>query len=106
MHLGAVDASLWAARGALADAATRVDEGRATGPEGAALALRVRHVVARTAEAVLEHVGHATGPAPLALEDDHARRVADLQLYLRQEHAERDEAALGRHLLDAPQPPW
>jgi len=55
---------------------------------------------------VLEHVGHATGPAPLALEDDHARRVADLQLYLRQEHAERDEAALGRHLLDAPQPPW
>ena len=107
MHLGAVDASLWAARAALADAAARVDEGRATGPEGAALALRVRHVVARAAEAVLEHVGHATGPAPLALEDDHARRVADLQLYLRQEHAERDAAALGRHLIDAPlRPPW
>jgi len=33
--------------------------------------------------------------------------VADLQLYLRQEHAERDAAALGRHLLDAPlRPPW
>jgi hypothetical protein len=108
MHLGAVDAALWAARTTLADAAVRVDDGRATGPDGAALALRVRHVVARAAETVLERVGHATGPAPLALEDDHAGRVADLQLYLRQEHAERDEAALGRLLLDADRtgPPW
>ncbi|GAA2495057.1 acyl-CoA dehydrogenase family protein [Terrabacter carboxydivorans] len=100
MHIGAVDASLWAARATLSEAATQVDRGRATGDAGAALALRVRHVVARAAETVLEHVGHATGPAPLALEDDHAGRVADLQLYLRQEHAERDEAALGRHLLE------
>lgn len=108
MHLGAVDAALWAARTTLADAAARVDGGRATGTEGAALALRVRHVVARAAETVLERVGHATGPAPLALEDDHAGRVADLQLYLRQEHAERDEATLGAHLLgtDCPRPPW
>ena len=107
MHLGAVDASLWAARATLAEAAAQVDEGRATGADGATLALRARDVVARAAEAVLEHVGHATGPAPLALEDDHAGRVADLQLYLRQEHAERDEAALGRHLLDAgARPPW
>ena len=99
MHVGAVDASLWGARCALVDAAARVDSGRAAGDEGAILALRVRHVVARAAESVIERVGHATGPAPLALEDDHAGRVADLQLYLRQEHAERDEAALGRHLL-------
>jgi hypothetical protein len=107
MHLGAVDASLWAARATLAEAAARVDAGRATGVDGATLALRARDVVARAAEVVLEHVGHATGPAPLALEDDHAGRVADLQLYLRQEHAERDEAALGRHLLDAaPRLPW
>ena len=100
MHLGAVDASLWAARAVLADAAARVDAGRATGPDGSALALRVRHVVSRAAETVLLRVGHATGPAPLALEDDHAQRVADLELYLRQEHAERDEAALGRHVLE------
>ncbi len=84
-----------------------MDEGGATGVDGATLALRTRDVVARAAELVLEHVGHATGPAPLALEDDHAGRVSDLQLYLRQEHAERDEAALGRHLLDAgPRLPW
>ncbi|WP_020144366.1 acyl-CoA dehydrogenase family protein [Terracoccus sp. 273MFTsu3.1] len=115
MHVGAVDADLWAARACLDDAAARVDDGRATGEDGGLLALRVRHVVARAAESVVERVGHATGPAPLALDDDHAARVADLQLYLRQEHAERDEAALGRqvlerHVLDGgngtERPPW
>lgn len=107
MHLGAVEATLWAARSTLLDAAFRVDDGRATGLEGAALALRVRHVVSRAAEAVLERVGHATGPAPLALEEEHAGRVADLQLYVRQEHAERDEAALGRLvLLEEPRAWW
>jgi hypothetical protein len=60
----------------------------------------VRRVVAGTTEEVLERVGHALGPAPMALEEEHAGRVADLQLYVRQEHAERDAAQLGRHLLD------
>ena len=100
MHLGAVDAALHAARAVLAEAAATVDSGAAAGSGGWALALRVRRVVAAAAEEVLEHVGHALGPAPLALEDEHAGRVADLQLYLRQEHAERDAAQLGRHVLD------
>jgi hypothetical protein len=100
MHVGAVDTALWASRVVLADAARRVDAGQATGAAGSALALRVRHQVALAAELVLARVGHATGPAPLALDADHARRVADLQLYVRQEHAERDEVALGRMLLD------
>ncbi|GAA5034934.1 acyl-CoA dehydrogenase family protein [Terrabacter aeriphilus] len=99
-HLGAVDAALWAARSTLVTAAAEIDGGRASGAAGAALALRVRHVVAETGEEVLRLVGHATGPAPLALEADHAARVADLTLYLRQEHAERDEAALGKLLLE------
>ncbi|HET7399524.1 MAG TPA: acyl-CoA dehydrogenase, partial [Intrasporangium sp.] len=37
----------------------------------------------------------------LAFEEEHARRVADLRLYVRQEHAERDQAALGRFLVAA-----
>lgn len=44
---------------------------------------------------MLARVGRALGPAPLALEAEHARRVADLQLYVRQHHAERDQASLG-----------
>lgn len=100
MHLGAVDAALHAAEAVLRGAASAVDSGAAAGPAGSTLALRVRRVVARTTEEVLERVGHALGPGPLALEEEHAGRVADLQLYVRQEHAERDAAQLGRHLLD------
>lgn len=69
-------------------------------PDAALLAARVRAVVARAAEEVIARVGHALGPAPLALDDRHSRRVADLTLYVRQHHAERDEAALGRAVLD------
>ncbi|OMH32452.1 acyl-CoA dehydrogenase [Tersicoccus sp. Bi-70] len=99
MLLGEVDVALHTARIALADAAARVDDGRATGAAGGILALRVRAVVADAAETVLRAVGHGTGPAPLAFDTAHAQRVADLQLYLRQEHAERDRAALGGALL-------
>ena len=45
------------------------------------------------------------GPALLAQDEDHARRVADLQIYLRQHHAERDQASLGELLMDE-LPPW
>ena len=39
---------------------------------------------------------HALGPGPLAFEAEHATRVSDLRVYVRQHHAERDSAALGR----------
>ena len=97
-HLGRVDVALHRARVVLAEAATAVDAGAATGSAGELLAARARAVVADTAEQVLTSVGHALGPTPLALNEDHSRRVADLTLYLRQHHAERDEVALGRRL--------
>jgi alkylation response protein AidB-like acyl-CoA dehydrogenase len=104
--LGTTDLRLAAARAVLADAAADVDAGRADGEDGVLLAERVRGVVAEAAEAVLSAAAHGLGPAPLATEEDHARRVADLQIYLRQHHAERDVARLGRLLLDDGPPPW
>lgn len=101
MHLGAVDARLTAAAAVLVDSAARIDVGQAAGRAGALLAARVRQVVADAAEDVLARCGHALGPGVLTQEADHARRVADLGLYLRQHHAERDQAALGRLVLDA-----
>ncbi len=101
-HLGAVDAALHAARAVLAEAAGALDEGRAHGGAGADLALRVRQVVHDAAEEVLRRADHALGPAPLAREADHAARTADLHLYLRQHHGERDAAALGRRVALAP----
>jgi len=100
MHLGAVDAHLTAARAVLEDGARRIDNGEAEGVRGAVLAARVRSVVVDAAEDVLMRVGHALGPAPLTGDERHAARVADLQVYLRQHHAERDDTALGRLLLD------
>ncbi|MFT2752343.1 PIG-L family deacetylase [Clavibacter sp. Sh2088] len=100
MHLGAVDAALDGARASLAEAAALVDAGRAEGDAGRLLAKRVRAVVARAVEETLTHVAHALGPAPLAQDADHAKRVADLELYVRQHHAERDDASLGGALAE------
>ncbi|RFA09181.1 hypothetical protein B7R54_08050 [Subtercola boreus] len=106
LHLGIVDERLGDARRALAEAARLIDSGQATGEQGRVLAKRVRATVARASEDVLRQVGHALGPAPLALDDEHAKRVADLELYLRQHHAEKDEASLGRQLTEGADLPW
>jgi hypothetical protein len=99
MHLGALDQRLTAARCALAAAASSIDEGRADGAAGVVMSGRIRGIVAGAAEEALQRLGHALGPAPLAQDEEHARRVVDLEIYLRQHHAERDDAALGRQLL-------
>lgn len=101
MHLGAVDVALHGAQAVLSQAAADVDRGDAGGAAGALLALRVRSVVAAAAEETVYRIGHALGPAPLAFDAEHARRVADLQMYVRQHHAERDLVALGALVAEA-----
>ncbi|MHB8505944.1 MAG: acyl-CoA dehydrogenase [Acidimicrobiales bacterium] len=91
-RLGDVDAALHAAACALRDAARAVAAGR----DSWLLALRVRSVVALACERILLLAGHALGPGPLCFDEEHARRVADLQVYLGQSHAESDLAAIGR----------
>ena len=98
-NLGRADVASWSARLALDHAGRVIDAGDDAadcGPaEATLLAARTRAVVADAVELVLREVGHALGPAPLAFADEHARRVADLTLYVRQHHAERDLAVLG-----------
>jgi hypothetical protein len=101
MHVGAVDAALHAAGAVLCDAAARIDAGQAEGRAGQVLGLRVRATVADAVERTIRQVGHALGPAPLAFDEDYARQVADLELYVRQHHAERDLARLGGTVLAA-----
>ena len=105
-HLGALDLALTSAGTSLAAAAAAIDAGDAVGEEGALLAARVRGQVARTVDEVIRRTGHALGPAPLAFDARHAARVSDLQLYVRQHHAERDDAALGRRLRETGVSPW
>ncbi|WP_116418240.1 acyl-CoA dehydrogenase family protein [Subtercola boreus] len=106
MHLGTIDERLGDARRALAEAAALIDAGQAVGEPGRLLAERVRSSVARASEDVLSHTAHALGPAPLALDAAHAKRVADLELYVRQHHAEKDSLSLGRQLIESGPRPW
>ncbi|GAA2714012.1 acyl-CoA dehydrogenase [Actinoplanes palleronii] len=95
-HLGAVDVALGATRAVLDDAAARID----ADPKADAhrLALRVRATAEATATEVIDRVGRALGAGPLCRDADHAQRVADLTVYLRQSHAETDLEQLGRLL--------
>lgn len=103
-HLGAIDTLLHACRLALEDAARQVDHSE--GVQGALLAQRVRGLVARSCEEIIMRAGHATGPGPLTSDAHHAKQIADLQLYIRQHHAERDDESHGKLLTDTAGPPW
>ncbi|MFJ2745177.1 acyl-CoA dehydrogenase [Streptomyces sp. NPDC087440] len=95
-HLGAVDIQLQAAEALLERAAAEIDADPFDAHGGAQLrAMRVRAFVESACAAVLDHVGRATGAGPLCHDARHARAAADLAVYIRQHHAERDLAALG-----------
>jgi hypothetical protein len=95
-HLGAVDIALYTAKTALDVAAAEIDadpEDRSGG--GRLRALRVRALVEAVSTEVMLRVGRALGAGPLCRDEAHSRRVADLTVYLRQHHAERNLAELG-----------
>jgi hypothetical protein len=91
-HMGTLDAISWelrllvrlAATGALETDRPEVD------------AARIRLLVAERCHEVLTRVARAGGPAVLALDGPMAAHYAQLQLYIRQHHAERDAERLGR----------
>ena len=95
-HLGAVDIALRTAKLALDTAAGEIDADPDDRRGGAPLrALRVRALVEATATEVMLRVGRALGAGPLGHDEAHSRRVADLTVYLRQHHGERDLAEIG-----------
>ena len=95
-HLGAADIALTSARASLDQAADEIDaDPYDLDTGGPARALRVRAQVEAAATEVMTRVGRALGAGPLGHDEAHARRVADLTVYLRQHHAERDLAQLG-----------
>lgn len=94
-HLGRVAAALAGARWSLAGAAAEIDADPLDAAGGGMRrAMAVRTVVEEAATVVLHEVGRALGAGPLCGDAVHAARVADLTVYLRQSHAERDLAAL------------
>ncbi|KMO75987.1 acyl-CoA dehydrogenase family protein [Mycolicibacterium obuense] len=93
-HLGAVDAALAAAEATLDVTADAVDADPETPAE--LWARRARAVAETAVEEAIGRTARALGPAPLCLDVEHARRVADLTVYVRQSHAERDLERLGQ----------
>ena len=101
-HLGAVDIAMHTARAALEAAAAEID----VDPDdrensGRRRALRVRALIEATATEVMQRVGRALGAGPLSHDEAHGRRIADLTVYLRQHHAERELAELGALVADS-----
>ncbi|KTR42820.1 hypothetical protein NS263_01095 [Curtobacterium oceanosedimentum] len=95
--LGATVTDLADAEDALATAAARID---AAGPDDdtdwSFVAQVTRSRVRRAVDAVSQRVVATPGPAPLTSDAAVAARVADLGLYVLQDHGERDLARVGR----------
>lgn len=95
-HLGAVDMALYAAATVLRKAARQIDDQPLANAQ--LLARRTRAAIEAAANEVIHHVGRAMGAGPYCRDPHFAQLIADLPVYLRQSHAERDLAALGQQL--------
>ncbi|WP_024646058.1 acyl-CoA dehydrogenase [Pseudomonas syringae] len=93
-HLGSVDVALNAAADVLRAAAVHLDNAPTENAE--VIARRCRAFIEQTADQVIQHVGRAVGAGPYCKDAHFARLIADLPVFLRQSHAERDMAALGQ----------
>lgn len=90
---GKVDLELRSTAALLREAAAWID-GHAKA-DARAVALRARLAAERCARTVLDEVGRTLGAGPFCRDARFARMAADLPVFIRQSHAERDFAALG-----------
>ena len=97
-HLGAVDSALNSAACVLRTSAERVDHDPKA--DARQLAQQARASIEDTVEQVMRHVGRAVGAGPYCKDPHFAQLMADLPVYMRQSHAERDLAALGEQVAD------
>lgn len=97
-HLGAIKASAWALQAYLTTAGHEIDADPLDCRRAQIRALTVRHLVEQECTAVLQRLGRAYGPHPLAMDKLVSERYQELELYLRQCHAERDLECLGEEL--------
>lgn len=101
--LGRVDVALSASAALLREAAAWIDAHPQA--DASTHALRTRQSVEQAARHVLDLTGRALGAAPYCTDAAFARAAADLPVFIRQSHAERDDASLGQRL--GPQDrPW
>jgi hypothetical protein len=97
-HLAAMHADVWALWAYLDCAGFEID--RQPGDFNAARvrALTMRHLVEQACADMLRRLGRAYGPRALAYNAEVSNRYREVDLYIRQSHAERDLEMLGRRL--------
>jgi alkylation response protein AidB-like acyl-CoA dehydrogenase len=93
-HLGAMEAAVWAMKAYLQVAADEIDAAPDDVAKARRRALTVRHLVEGQCTDILRRLTRAYGPHPLVADAEVSRRYMELDLYLRQTHAERDLEAL------------
>ena len=103
-QLGQIDCVLRAAGALLREGAAEIDQHPQR--DAMALALRLRLAVEDAATLVLRLATRALGAGPLCRDARFARLAADLPVFLRQSHAERDQAVLGGIVAGAEDHPW
>lgn len=103
-HLGAIDVAMTAAAALLRESAAWIDQHPEA--DAQAVAMRARLVVEHAATEVMHHASRALGAGALCRNARFARTFADLPVFLRQSHAERDLAALGLLTASAEGAPW
>ena len=94
-HLGAMSASAWVLRVLLESAGHEIDANALDVASARVRARTVRHLVEQASTDILRRIPRAYGPHPLAMNESISRRYQELDIYLRQFHAERDLEALG-----------
>ena len=97
-HLGAMFASSWGLKSYLDQAGREIDADPKDGDEAEIRALSLRHLIEQLCTDVLRRIPRAFGPYPLAMDYPVSLRYQELDLYLRQSHAERDLDRLGTRL--------
>lgn len=102
--LGKVDVALQSTAAILREAAQWIDDHPRM--DASAVALRSRLAAERNATLVLDEVGRALGATPFCRDRLFARIAADLPVFVRQSHAERDLAALGERMATSGNTPW
>lgn len=101
--LGRIGMALGPAAACLRELAAVIDA--APGQSHQQAVILARSMVERACTAVLDLAGRALGPGPMCLDPDHAQRWADLTVFIRQSHADRDWASLGAAMKDG-EAPW
>lgn len=95
-HLGEAESIGYCLGATLARAAHDIDDDPDDTDRSHRRALSVRGAVARGCLAIVEHAAGALGPRSMVADSEHAQRIADIDVYVRQDHGRRDCEQLGR----------